>query len=116
MKQRIATFVDTRSLTTKRLFAYGFDSQLIILGQFNATIAFKDKHKITTIHVIQGNHSSLLSYKTTMDLGILYLHVNHVSDTVPVHEQLHPSIFNGIGKLKGVLHINQSVLPVAQQA
>ena len=108
--------------TTKRLFAYVSDSQLTILGKFDATIAFKDKHKSTTIHVVQGNHGSLLSYKTAMDLGILDLHVNHVSDTVPVHEQLcrqHPSIFNGIGKLKGVeikLHIDQSVPPVAQQA
>ena len=109
-------------LTAKRLFAYGSDSQLTILGKFDATIAFKDKHKSTTIHVVQGNHGSLLSYKTAMDLGILDLHVNHVLDTVPVHEQLcrqHPSIFNGIGKLKGVeikLHIDQSIPPVAQQA
>ena len=35
--------------TTKRLFAYGSDSQLTLLG---ATITFKDKHKVTTIHVI----------------------------------------------------------------
>ena len=35
--------------TTKRLFAYGSDSQLTILGKFDATIAFKDKYKDTTI-------------------------------------------------------------------
>ena len=108
--------------TTKRLFAYGSDSQLTILGKFDATIAFKDKYKDTTIHVVQGSHGSLLSYKTAMDLGILDLHVNHVSDTVPVHEQLcrqYSGIFNGIGRLKGVevkLHIDQSVSPVAQRA
>ena len=88
MKQRITTFV------------YGSDLQLMILGKFNATIAFKDKHKCTTIYVVRGNHGSLLSYKTAVDLGILDLHVNHASDTVPVHEQLyrqHPSIFSGIG-------------------
>ena len=108
--------------TTKRLFAYGSDSQLTILGKFDTTIAFKDKYKDTTIHVVQGSHGSLLSYKTAMDLGILDLHVNHVSDTVPVHEQLcrqYSGIFNGIGRLKGVevkLHIDQSVPPVAQRA
>ena len=74
--------------TTKCLFAYGSDSQLTLLGKFDATITFKDKHKVTTIHVTQGNHGSLLSYKTAMDLGILDLHVNHVLDAVPVHEQL----------------------------
>ena len=84
--------------TTKRLFAYGSDSQLTILGKFDATIAFKDKYKDkykdTTIHVVQGSHGSLLSYKTAMDLGILDLHVNHVSDTVPVHEQLCIQVFS----------------------
>ena len=64
----------------------------------------------------------MLSYKTAMDLGILDFHVNHVSDTVLVHEQLcrqYPGIFNGIGKLKGVevkLHIDSSVPPIAQKA
>ena len=108
--------------TTKRLFAYGSDSQLTLLGKFDATITSKDKHKVTTIHVVQGNHGSLLSYMTAMDLGILDFHVNHVSNTVPVHKQLchqYAGIFNGIGKLKGVevkLHIDQSVPLVAQQA
>ena len=64
-------------LTTKCSFAYGSDSQLTTLDKFDAIITFKDKHKVTTIHVIQGNHGSLLSYKTTMDLSILALHVNH---------------------------------------
>ena len=83
--------------TTKCLFAYGSDSQLTLLGKFDATITFKDKLKVTTIHVIQGNHGSLLSYKTAMDLSILDLHVNHVLDTVPVHEQVchqYSGIFN----------------------
>ena len=102
------------------MFAYASDSQLTILRKFDTTIAFKDKHKFATIHVIRGNHGSLLSYKTAMDLGILYLHVNHISDVVPVHEQLcrqHSGIFNSIGKLKGVevkIHTDQSVPPIAQ--
>ncbi len=74
--------------TTKRLFAYGSDSQLKILGKFDSTVTFKDKHKVAIIHVVQGNHGSLLSYNTVMDLGVLDLHVNHVSDTAPVHEYL----------------------------
>ena len=114
---------DTASADHKTFVCLGSDSQLTILGKFDATIAFKDKYKDTTIHVIQGNHGSLLSYKTVMELGILDLHVNHVSDTVPVHEQLcrqYSGIFkNDIGRLKGVevkLHIDQSVPPVPQRA
>lgn len=74
--------------STKCLFACGSDLQLTILGRFDATISFKDKHKMATINIVQGNRGFLLSYKTARDLDILDLHVNNVSDAVPVHEQL----------------------------
>ena len=72
----------------------------------NCLFAYGLKHKVTTIHVVQWNHGSLL--QTAMDLG----YVNHVSDTVVVHEQLcyqYSDIFNDIGRLKGVevkLHVD----------
>ena len=37
---------------TKRLFAYGSDSQLKVLGKFDATITFKNRSQISTIHVL----------------------------------------------------------------
>ena len=56
---------------TKRLFAYGSESQLKVLGKFEATIEFKGRCHTSTIHVLKGNHGSLLSYKTAADLGVV---------------------------------------------
>ena len=63
-----------------------------------------------------------LGYKTAIDLGILDHHIHHVTDILPVHEQLshhHPSLYIGIGKLEGVevkLHIHFAVPPVTRKA
>ena len=54
---------------TKRLFAYGSESQLKVLGKFKANIEFKEHRRTSTIHVLQGNHGSLLSYDTAVNLG-----------------------------------------------
>ena len=72
-------------------------------------------------HVLKGNHGSLLSYTTAHDLGILDIQVNQVKD-VTTHDRLctqYPSLFTGIGQLKGVqvkLHIDPTVPPVVQKA
>ena len=108
--------------STKCLFAYGSESQLAILGKFDSTITFKDSHKVSTVHVLQGSHSSVLSYKTAIDLGVLDLYVHHTADTSANHEQLvhqYPNLFHGVGKLQRVevaLHIDPTITPVAQQA
>ena len=108
--------------TTKRLFAYGSTDQLATIGQFGGTISFQDKRHETPIHVLKGNHGSLLSYKTAMALGILNLQVRHVQDDTTPHDKLctkYPTLFQGIGQLKGVevkLHIDEMVTPIAHAA
>lgn len=73
------------------------------------------------LHVLKGSHGSLLSYKTATTLGILHLHVNHMTAQSLPQETLptkYSSLFQGIGKLKGVevkLHIDETIAPVAQQ-
>ena len=73
------------------------------------------------MRVLKSYHGSLLSYSTAVHLGILDIQLNHISST-PMCEQLcrkYPSVFEGIGKLKGIklqLHINTKVAPVAQKA
>ena len=107
--------------STKRLFAYGSTSQLNILGCFTTNITVKASKKAVTFHVLKGNHGSLLSYTTARDLGILDIQINQVKD-VTTHDRLctqYPSLFTGIGQLKGVqvkLHIDPAVPPVAQKA
>ena len=107
--------------STKRLFAYGSISQLNVLGCFTTNITVKASKKAVTFHVLEGNHGSLLIYTTARDLGILDIQVNQVKD-VTTHDRLctqYPSLFTGIGQLKGVqvkLHIDSTVPPVAQKA
>ena len=107
--------------STKRLFAYGFKSQLHVIGTFEATVTFRNNRTASTLHVLQGNHGSLFSYSTAVALGILDIQLHHISST-PMCEQLfrqYTSLFEGIGKLKGIkvqLHIDTKVTPVAQKA
>ena len=106
--------------TTKHLFAYGSNEQLATIGQFSGTISFQDQQHESPIHVLKGNHGSLLSYKTATALGIINLQVRHVQDDTTPRDMLctkYPTLFNGIGQLKGVevkLHIDETVTPVAQ--
>ena len=80
----------------------------------------EEKSVQSAIHVLQGNHGSLLSYKTASNLGLIDVKINHVQDHSCVNDELvrqHPKLFQGIGKLKdaGVkLHIDEAVTPVAQ--
>ena len=99
--------------TTKRLFAYGSNEQLAMIGQFSGTISFQDQQHESPIHVLKGNDGSLLSYKTATALGIINLQVRHVQDNTTPHDMLcikYPTLFHGIGQLKGV----ETVTPVAQ--
>ena len=110
----------TLQLSTKRLFAYGSIAQLNILGCFTTNITVKASEKAVTFYVLKGNHGSLLSYTTARDLGILDIQINQVKD-VTTHDRLctqYPSLFTGIGQLKGVqvkLHIDPAISPVAQR-
>ena len=106
--------------STKQLFAYGSKSQLHVIGSFEATITCRNNCTVSTLHVLEGSRGSLLSYSTAVGLGILDIQLHHISST-PMCEQLfrqYPSLFEGIGKLKGIkaLHIDTKVTPVAQKA
>ena len=109
---------------SKHLCAYGSGQQLPVLGKFPANLSFKGNCITSMIHVLEGNHGSLLCFKSATELGIIEMHVNHVAPMLTVHEELcrvHPEFFWGIGNLKGVdseikLYINPSASAVAQPA
>ncbi len=107
---------------TKRIFAYGAESQLTVIGQFTTNIKFEKRSVRSTIHILQGNHGSLLSYRTACDLGLVDVKIKQVRDCPQVCDELvqqYPHLFNGIGKLKHAevkLHIDENVRPVAQSA
>jgi len=103
---------------TCRMFAYGSQSQLRVLGKFDANIRANGKQVTSTVHILQGTHGSPLSFATANELGLVDIKVNNVTTHSNVIEQ-YPTVFQGIGKLKDCevkLHIDKSVPPVAQSA
>ena len=109
-------------LPTKWIVAFGAQSQLTVLGKFDATVELEGRCTKSTIHVLQGNHGSLLSYKTASDLSIIGVKISWIDSSTVVYDQvtqLYPNLFKVIGKLKNVeikLHIDQTVPAFAQSA
>ena len=66
--------------TTKYIFRYSANSQLIVLGQFVTNIETDLKPVKSVIQVIQGNHGSLVSYDTACNLGLVHVRIMHVND------------------------------------
>ena len=58
----------------KWLFACGSSTQLKVLRSFQSLISVDDAQCVSTFHVLEGNHGSLLSYATAAKLGILHLY------------------------------------------
>ena len=104
---------------TKCIFRYSADSQLTVLGQFVINIGTDLKSVQFVIHAIQGHHESLFSYDTAYNLGLVHGRVKHVNDCLQVCDmlvQMHPTLFDDIGKLRNAevtLHIDTSITPVA---
>jgi hypothetical protein len=111
---------------TSRLFAYGANHPIKIKGKFQTAAESKDKITHATFHVAAGSHGSLLSYQTATALNLIHIDVNCVNkvianDVRPITVndlvKSHPTLFEGIGKLKNFqvkLHIDETVKPVAQ--
>eukprot|EP00795_Rhopilema_esculentum_P001944 gene1944-17482_t len=113
------------SRSTTKLFAYGSEQQLPVLGKFHATIETKDRIALVCPHVVRGNSGSLLSYTTAADLNLIQIRLNAVKTgqstpaTTENLEAKYPKLFDGIGKLKDreiKLHIDSTVPPAAQPA
>ena len=65
---------------TKCIFAYGSHSQLTVLGTFATEIKFKKNCCTSSIHMLQGNHGSLLSYKTASNLSIIDVNLHRIDE------------------------------------
>ena len=111
------------SVPTK-IFVYGANPSIVIIGLFRAEIESKLGITIADIYVASGTSSSLLNYQTALDLDLVSLRVNTVQPRTSVRQtnidepaELHPALFKGIGKLKDIevkLHIDKNVRPVTQ--
>lgn len=108
--------------TNKRLYPYGSDVPLPVVGIFRCTISTNTASVEGEVFVIQGSHRSLLSKRTCMDLHLIDM-VSNVSDAKPMDNELNDILskyeqcFNGLGKLKNYqlkIHLDESVPPVVQ--
>ena len=79
-----------------RIFAYGSQSQLSVLGKFDANSRANGKQVTSIVHIRM--HGSLLSYATASELGLVDVKFNNVTSCSNGIEQ-YPSVFQGIGEL-----------------
>ena len=110
--------------STAKIYPYGANKPLQVLGQFTATIAHDSASTTATFQVIKGSTKCLLSHNTSTTLGLLKTYVSNINTQHP-HPDVqriidkHKLLFQGIGKLKGTevkLEIDEKVEPVAQRA
>ena len=104
-------------------YAYGQKRKLPIKGKFTGTVETSNKITTAMFYVINGNYDSLISYETSVELGLVpeinSVTLNSVKDSGNVKNLIneYSGLFEGIGKLKDKeikLHIDESVPPVAQ--
>jgi len=72
----------------KPLFAYGSATLLKVLGSFRSLISIDDAQCVSTFRVLEGNHSSLLSYAKAAKLQILQLQVNLIESPCKLFETI----------------------------
>lgn len=104
------------------LFSYGSRDKLKTLGEFNTRISYNGQYRSIQFIVTSGKHGNLLSYQTSVLLGIVNRICSVSGNANPELERFsrrYPSIFSGkIGLLKNYtakLHIDKSVKPVQQR-
>ena len=110
--------------TRTKVFAYGAKQPLHLLGQFTAEIQCHSKRTTSTFLVTKDNNTCLLSYNTSIALGLLNININSISADHPDPRiaqvlQNHHKVFQGMGNLKNckvTLEVDPTVSPVAQHS
>ena len=108
--------------TNAKIYPYKSDNTLPILGKFQAFIEAANSTKVkSTIYVTEGTGGSLLSWRTSEDLGLIKIASPLKAPGAETEvEQLvreYDDLFHGLGKLKGrqvKIHVDETIPPVAQ--
>ncbi|XP_052814002.1 uncharacterized protein K02A2.6-like [Mya arenaria] len=86
---------------------------------YGATLETKSKVTAAEFHIVQGSSVTLISYLSSVELGIVPV-INSVNSNK--YEELcdkYQSVFTGLGKLKDKqikFHVDENVVPIAQPA
>lgn len=109
----------------KKIYGYGNKTPLSAIGEFTARCKYNGSYKKISFVVIDGSYGNLLSYKTSVDLGIINqirnvsIENKKIDSKVEALWKKYPSVFSGkIGLLKNhsvKLHINKEIKPVLQK-
>ena len=116
LKQEKVKCVSKKS--DKKLYAYGSDQPLKVLGTFSASVKAGKNEVEAEFAVIDGKGAALLGRETAIQLGVLKLGIPLYS--VTSKETImsdYKEIFEGVGKLKDYqvkLYVDRNVPPVAQ--
>ncbi|XP_037572338.1 uncharacterized protein K02A2.6-like [Dermacentor silvarum] len=116
LKKRLST--ETLSKTPKKVFAYGANSPLPLLGKLDVLITYKNSSSHETVYVVSGDCTPLLSFSAASRLGLVQItySVGEVPNRLDPRVA-YPDLFKGVGCLKDFqvhLHVDPLVQPVAQ--
>ena len=106
-----------------KIYSYGFDTPLPLLGTPSRTITSSSNSTTTQLHVVKRNMGNLLSYNTAQKLGLITISVN--TTTVTDMNKNSPEslqeefecLFGGIGRLRNKivrLHVDPDMTPRQQ--
>ncbi|XP_064469571.1 uncharacterized protein K02A2.6-like [Ornithodoros turicata] len=98
-----------------RVYAFGSQQPLPIIGKICATLSYKDKTSTEDIFIIEKSVSSILSFTAATNLDLIKVAYTVDKSQSPLVQ--FPSICSGVGKLKNFqvhLQIDKEVAPVAQ--
>ncbi|XP_049522663.1 uncharacterized protein LOC125945132 [Dermacentor silvarum] len=116
LKKRLST--ETLSKTSKKVFAYGANSPLPLLGKLDVLITYKNSSSHETVYVVSGDCTPLLSFSAASRLGLVQ--ITYSVGGVPNRldpRVAYPDLFKGVGCLKDFqvhLHVDPLVQPLAQ--
>ena len=106
-----------------KIYSYGSDTPLPLLGTLSTTIKSSSNSTTTRLHVVKGNTGNLLSYNTAQKLGSITISVNTTTVT-DVNKNSPESLqeefgclFGGIGRLRNKivkLYVDPDITPRQQ--
>ena len=109
--------------THTKIYSYGCETHLPLLGTFTATMRFKNASTSTPLLVVKRRNGNLLSYHTAQKLGLITVSANiatitdrNTNKSKSLKEEF-KSLFGGIGKVPNKqvkLHIDPGVTPREQ--
>ena len=93
----------------RKLYPYGNSEPLKVVGCFDTQIASKGSSVHAEFVVVDHDSVPLLGKESAIELGLLSLNINNVSDK-PEWKTKYQKVFNGVGKLKDFqlkLHVDR---------